>query len=435
MRSVKMVMMLLIAMVLMTACVNAHQKEEQIQAATKIEKVSLDASSNEQQQEIEEQDEKKQEAQKKAEHKRKEGSALAEPVNEKKKEEDLLWEYIHKMSLDEKVGQLFMVAVRQDGANDTALVFNDEMASYISQYHVGGMILFSENIAEKQQVKTLISKMQQAAKIPLFIGVDEEGGIVSRVGKVEAINDQPFKEAYTIGGSGNTKLAYEEAARMGALLYELGFNMDFAPVADIYNEKGNTVIGTRSFGCDSKSVTKMVIAFAKGLKAQGILPVIKHFPGHGNTIEDSHTGMAYVNKSLEALEQEELVPFFTALENGDYGVMKGHLLVSSVDAKYPASLSEVWQDYLAGQIDMNKTLFVTDALNMGAITQQYSSSEAAVLAIKAGNDILLMPEQFIEAYEGVRMALADGTLSEAQIDLSVYKILSKKIAQNLNVLS
>lgn len=427
--------MILITAVLMTSCINDHQTDDQIETTSKIEKVSLEGSDHKQQQEITHQDEKGSEDEKKEQHKSEEVSSLVDGDNDQSKEEDLLWEYISKMSLNEKVGQLFMVAVRRDGEEDTALVFNDEMEAYITQYHVGGMILFSENIADKQQVKTLTSKMQQAAKIPLFIGVDEEGGVVSRVGKVAAINDKPFKEAYAIGETGDEQLAYEEAKRMGTLLCELGFNMDFAPVADIYNEKGNTVIGTRSFGCDSNSVTKMVIAFAKGLKEQGILPVIKHFPGHGNTMEDSHTGMAYVNKSLEELQKEELVPFFTALQNGDYGVMKGHLLVSSVDAKYPASLSEVWQEYLAGQIDVKKTLFVTDALNMGAITHQYSSSEAAVLAIKAGNDMLLMPEQFMQAYNGVLIALADGTLIEAQIDLSVYKILSKKIAQNLDVLS
>ena len=226
------------------------------------------------------------------------------------------------MSLEEKVGQLFMVAVRKDEKGQPVLCFNEEMRSYVTDYHVGGMILFGENIQDCKQVKTLIDQLQGATKLPLFIGVDEEGGLVSRVGKVSAINKEPFKEAYAIGKTGDTSIAYKEAQRMGQLLYELGFNMDFAPVADIYNEKRNTVIGTRSFGTSSKVVTPMVMAFAKGLEEKNIIPVLKHFPGHGNTIEDSHTGMAFINKSLEELEKEELIPFFKALENENLRMMK-----------------------------------------------------------------------------------------------------------------
>ena len=307
----------------------------------------------------------------------------ASEVAAKEEEKDLIEAYMEGMTLEEKVGQLFMIALRQDAQGNPITILSDEEKQCIKDYHIGGVILFSENIQDKKQVKRLISSMQQASKCPLFIGVDEEGGIVSRVGKNKKINEVPFKEAYALGKSGDTVAAYEEARRMGKLLYSLGFNMDFAPVADIYNEPKNTVIGRRSFGKDSETVTPMVIAFAKGLKDEGILPVVKHFPGHGNTMEDSHSGLAYVNKELLALEQEELIPFFAAVNEGVGGLMKGHLLVSAVDEKYPASLSVRWQEYLRGKVDTSNSLLITDALNMGAITTHYSSGEMAVLAVQA----------------------------------------------------
>ena len=363
----------------------------------------------------------------------KEMPAVKAPIEEE--HQDVIEAYIEEMTLEEKVGQLFMIALRQDANGQAVTILSDEEKQCIKAYHIGGVILFSENIEEKEQLKQLISDMQEASKCPLFIGVDEEGGQVSRIGKNKKINEVPFKEAYVLGSAKDTSAAYEEARRMGKLLHSVGINMDFAPVADIFNEPKNTVIGRRSFGKNSEVVTPMVLAFAKGLREEKIMPVVKHFPGHGNTREDSHSGLAYVNKKLPELEQEELVPFFAAINDGMDGLMKGHLLVSAVDDKHPASLSVKWQDYLRSKADTSNTLLITDALNMGAITAHYTSGEMAVLAVQAGNDILLMPENLPEAYEGLLLAVKEGKIAEERIDCSVKKILSKKIAQNLNVLS
>lgn len=357
--------------------------------------------------------------------------------NEKTVEEtiqDQLEVYLNHMTIEEKIGQLFMIAIRKDGEGNPITQINESIRQQIHTYHVGGVILFSENIETAQQTQTLISDLQSASTIPLFIGVDEEGGIVSRVGKNQAINQVPFKEAYAIGQTGDTKLAYEEAKRMGTLLKELGFNMDFAPVADIYNEPSNQVIGSRSFGTNSEEVIPMVLAFARGLLDENIQPVVKHFPGHGNTVEDSHEGIAYVYKSLEELEKEELLPFGKAIEEGVGAIMKGHLLVPAVDETTMASLSVKWKEYMEAHYDLTETLVMTDAMDMGAVVENYSAQEAAYLSLMAGNDIILMPNDLQAAYEGIMKAYEDGQLNEERIDESVRKILSKKVAQKMFVL-
>lgn len=343
--------------------------------------------------------------------------------------------YLNQMTIEEKIGQLFMIAIRKDENGIPITTMNKEIKEIISNYHVGGIILFSENIETTEQTKTLIKDLQDAAHVPLFIGVDEEGGMVSRVGKKKAINKVPFKEAYAIGQTGDTSLAYREARRMGELLKELGFNMNFAPVADIYNEPSNQVIGKRSFGTTSTEVVPMVLAFSQGLLEENIQPVVKHFPGHGNTIEDSHEGIAYVHKDLAALEGEELLPFEKAIEGGVGAIMKGHLLVPSVDETTIVSLSDKWNSYMESHFDLSDTLVMTDAMDMGAVVENYGSEEVACLSLMAGNDILLMPYDLEKAYDGILKAYEEGRISEARIEASVRKILSKKVAQKILVLA
>lgn len=377
-------------------------------------------------------------------------SVKTEPLDEKKekntteKEDETRIEktlnqqldtYLNQMTIEEKIGQLFMIAIRKDENGIPITTMSKKIREIISNYHVGGIILFNENIETKEQTQTLIKNLQDTAHIPLFIGVDEEGGIVSRVGKKKAINKVPFKEAYAIGQTGDTSLAYKEARRMGAMLNELGFNMDFAPVADIYNEPSNQVIGKRSFGKTSTEVVPMVLAFSKGLLEENIQPVVKHFPGHGNTIEDSHQGIAYVHKDLVALEEEELLPFRKAIEEGVGAIMKGHLLVPAVDETTIVSLSDKWNSYMESQFDLSDTLVMTDAMDMGAVIKNYGSGEAACLSLMAGNDILLMPYDLEKAYEGILKAYEEGRISKERIETSVRKILSKKVAQKILVLA
>lgn len=178
----------------------------------------------------------------------------------------------------------------------------------------------------------------------------------------------------------------------------------------------------------------MVLAFSRGLLDENIQPVVKHFPGHGNTVEDSHEGIAYVNKDLEELEKEELLPFEKAIDKGVGAIMKGHLLVPAVDETTMASLSVKWKEYMEAHYDLTETLVMTDAMDMGAVVENYSVQEAAYLSLMAGNDLLLMPDDLQKAYEGIMKAYEDGHLNEERIDESVRKILSKKVAQKMFVL-
>lgn len=352
---------------------------------------------------------------------------MSQPLPEEMK--DPIGDYMEKMTLEEKVGQLFMIAIRKDKEGLPITTMCEEISMLIDAIPVGGVILFSENIVTTQQVMELIGGLQDATTIPLWVGVDEEGGSVSRVTNNPELCQSPFNNALDLGG--DTERAYSEAVRMGKILNELGFNMNFAPVADIYNNPENRVIGKRSFGKSAEAVVPMVSAFAKGLATEGIVPVVKHFPGHGNTIEDSHNGLAYVNKTLEMLEQEEIIPFKHAVGEDNVSVMMiGHLVVPEVDPEYPATLSKIWGEYIETHFPED-LLTITDAMEMGAITSYYGSAESAIKVITSGYDMILMPANIQEAYEGVVEACRNGEISEERLDRSVRKILSKKAEHNM----
>ncbi|MGL4738827.1 MAG: glycoside hydrolase family 3 protein, partial [Cellulosilyticaceae bacterium] len=345
------------------------------------------------------------------------------------KERDPIDDYMMKMTLEEKVGQLFMIAVRRDQEGKAITEMTPEVKRLLEEIPVGGIVLFSENVETEQQVRTLISKFQELATIPMWIGVDEEGGRVSRISNNTALCKEPFKNALDLAGDASE--AYSEAKRMGKILKDLGFNLDFAPVADIYNNPENRVIGRRSFGKSAEAVVPMVTAFAKGLTSEGIIPVIKHFPGHGNTVEDSHNGLAYVNKSLEMLEKEELVPFKAAVLQAQVPMMMvGHLVVPEIDPEYPATLSKLWGDYVAKHFPED-LITITDAMEMGAITNHYTSAQSAIRVIESGYDMILMPANLQQAYDGVLEACRSGRISQRRLDQSVRKILSKKVEHNL----
>ncbi len=347
---------------------------------------------------------------------------------------DPIEEMIKGMTLDEKIGQLFIIDVQNDTSGNAILAVNEEVKEKIIKYKVGGIILFKGNISTKEQIISFISSMQDLSDIPLFIGVDEEGGKVSRIGQNKDLVEKPFRAAFDIGETGDSKAAYNEAKRMGEVLKKLGFNLNFAPVADIYNNETNTVIGTRSFGKTKEQVIPMVISYAQGLLSEGIQPVLKHFPGHGNTQEDSHEGLAYVNKTQAELEKEELVPFIEAVNESIDMIMTGHLIVKDIDEEYPVTLSRKWFDYMHTLFNTTEILFITDAMNMGAIIKNYGTEDAIVRSFLAGNDILLMPKDVTVGIEAIRDAYAKGVITGERLDHSVRKILSKKVERNILVL-
>lgn len=326
---------------------------------------------------------------------------------------------INEMTLDEKIGQMVL-----SGFNGTD--FNSELDTLINDLKVGGVILFSRNIEDSKQLKKLNLDIEEANKnIPVFISIDEEGGRVNRLAK----NIKRFESAKSIGDKGDIKYAYENGKEIGKTLKEHKINMNFAPVLDIYSNSKNTVIGDRAFGNNEKIVETMGIATMQGLKDEHVIPVIKHFPGHGDTEVDSHIGLPVVEKSIDQLYDFELVPFKKAIESGADAVMVSHILMKQIDDKNPATLS---YNLITGILrnDMKfSNVIITDDMCMKAITNRLSVEEASIKSIKAGSDIILIGSDIGKTksvIEKIKLEVETNEISEKRIDESVYRILKLK---------
>ena len=335
------------------------------------------------------------------------------------------------MTLEEKIAQLFFITPEALTGVATVTEAGDLTEECYKQYPVGGIIYFRENIESRQQLSSMLRRMQEISTerigLPAFLGTDEEGGRVTRI-YGSSITDIPYVGSmYSVGTSGDLQAAYEAGNTLGCYLKELGFNVDFAPVADIFTNEENTVIGDRAFGNNVETVSEMVPACVKGLQDAGIEATLKHFPGHGDTTEDSHSGYANSYKNLDELRECELKPFQAGIKADVSLVMVGHISLPDVlDSQIPASLSsEIVQNLLRDELDF-KGVIITDALNMGAISQNYTSADAAISAVKAGVDMLLMPLDFRAAYEALINAVQEGEISEQRINESVRRIIRIK---------
>lgn len=361
----------------------------------------------------------------------KNGTDIAQDaVNEvllEKQEEELL----AAMSLEQKIAQMFIVTPESltDGANVTTA--DGAMRAGMQLYPVGGLVYFSKNLTDAGQTKEMLRCTQEFSLeiqgLPLFLCVDEEGGRVARIG-----NNKGF-DVPKVGPMGNIaskEAAHEAGSKVGRYLRELGFNLDFAPDADVLTNNKNTVIGNRSFGSDAQTVLQYARAYSDGLHENGVLSTFKHFPGHGATEADTHEGFAYTDKTYEELMQAELLPFAGAGEAGIDCVMVSHIAVPNITRdNVPCTLSyRMTGEILRGDLGYDG-IIVTDAMNMGAVTQNYSSDEAAVAAVKAGVDMILMPEDFHLAVQGVRNAVQNGEISEERIDESVRRIIKVKLGK------
>ena len=337
------------------------------------------------------------------------------------------------LTLEQKVGQLFIVrpdaldlTLSQETINDAhadgVTAVTNDMRKTLQQYPVGGICQFGKNIESPSQLARFNADLQAASATPLLIAVDEEGGLIARLANNDAFNLPRYASAAAVGASGDPADAREMGQTIGSYLKTYGFNMDFAPDADVNTNPDNPIIGERAFSSDAATAAQMAAAAADGLRENGILPTLKHFPGHGDTAEDSHTDLAVTYKTREELENCELLPF--TADTGLHAVMVGHIAAPNVTGDMtPATLSPT----LIGMIpDAENTLIVTDSLAMDAITAAYTPGEAAVLAIRAGCDVLLMPNSLPEAYAAVLDAVQNGTISKARLDKSVNKILYYK---------
>lgn len=343
--------------------------------------------------------------------------------------------YLDNMTLEEKIGQMFIVCpealnVSQNAETAQAVdTVTEVMRENLEKFPVGGIAVFGKNITGAEQLPRFISDLQSNSKYPLFVAVDEEGGNVARVANSGFFNVASYKSMAEVGKTDNPAKAEEVGRKIGFYLKKIGFNYDFAPVADVNTNPDNIVIGDRSYGNDPVTVGKMVSAQLDGLHKSGIIGTLKHFPGHGDTKDDTHSGYVSVNKSWDELKACELVPFISALDKADT-IMVSHITVTSVD-KLPSSLSyEIITRKLRNELGYNGVI-ITDSMAMGAVADNYTSAEAAVTAVKAGVDIVLMPQNLDEAFNGVMNAVTDGEISMERLDESVLRILKMKAKYKL----
>ncbi|WP_113671306.1 glycoside hydrolase family 3 protein [Vallitalea guaymasensis] len=353
------------------------------------------------------------------------------PDKKEKTVDEKIEEMIDGMTLEEKIGQMFMIDA--DSLNNAPVTVLDDFGrEVIKKYNLGGVIFFKNNIDTIPQTEKLISDIQETSSIPLFISVDEEGGLVSRIAKNPNMHATVLPDNKVIGDTGNPENAYKIGQILGREISSLGFNMDFAPVADVNTNPDNTVIGVRSYGSDEQLVGDMVYNCVKGLQDENVSAVVKHFPGHGDTTNDTHLGSVVTNHSIERLKEVEFVPFKKGIEADVDGVMIAHIKAPQIDeTNTESSLSKkIVTDILRNELGYDG-LAITDALNMGAIVNEYGTKEVCIKAVEAGIDILLMPVPFEEGYSGVLESVISKTISEERIDESVRRILKVKFKRDL----
>ena len=331
---------------------------------------------------------------------------------------------LSSMSTEQKVAQLFIITPEQL----TKSCVKSVPRRYYKDFEkcpVGGFILFYKNIKNPKQLKKFTSRLKNVSVVPPILAVDEEGGRVARLARSKHFSLPKYNSMQAVGETGLSQNAFSAGQTIGGYLYDYGFDLDFAPVCDVNTNPENIVIGDRAFGSDPVLVSEMSGAFLNGLHSKGIKGCLKHFPGHGDTKGDTHLDYVSVIKDWEELKTCELIPFVDNLKQADC-VMVAHVTCLAIDDEVPASLSyELITAKLRQELDYQGVI-VTDGLNMGAIEKNYGSGEACVLAFEAGNDILLMPNDFNAAYKAVLSAVQSNRISMSRLDQSVLRILKLK---------
>lgn len=388
------------------------------------------------------------------------GDAAAEvtPAYNPGEEDPEILKMISEMSTQEKLAQMMIVALRSDVSNEkTATEIDQDYAEMLTKYGFGGVILFSGNVVDPAQTVTLIrdsqdAAMKSAAGIPMFICVDQEGGMVNRV---------PFGTTgsgnMALAATGDPSLTEESAKMLGDEIRALGFNMDFAPVSDVNSNPANPIIGVRSFSDDPELVSEHVTAFIKGMDSAKISTALKHFPGHGNVGEDSHTHLPCSDFSLEEIKACDLIPFQAGIDAGSDMIMTAHIQFPKIEKKtyvsiqdgeeitLPATLSRtIITGLLREQMGYNG-IVITDAMEMDAIAAHFDPLDAAVMAINADVDILLCPVELYKDGEvntfpdvdkymaGLLARVEAGDIWEEELDNSLYRILKLKKERDLQV--
>ena len=321
--------------------------------------------------------------------------------------EEELDEILSSMTLEEKISQMLIVEIENGAPLDSPAT--------------GGIILFKDNFGDAQNTKDFIEGLKNQSEYPLIVSVDHEGGKVQRLTSLKSPKATYIPPMENLGETGDTFLAYNTGAVMAKELAALGINVNFAPVVDISRDETG-FMGSRCFSTNPNLVSSMAVSLAKGMKETGVIPTFKHFPGHGDTSVDSHESLPIINKTKEQLYAHELIPFISAIENGAQIIMVGHIAVPMVSGdNTPASLSKtVITSLLKEELGFDG-LVVTDALDMGALTENYSNAEIYKMTVEAGTDLLLMPED-----KDLAIKVIKESFSEERINDSVRRILSFK---------
>ena len=339
----------------------------------------------------------------------------------------LVDETLAGMTLHEKVCQMMFVTPEELTGEDGVTVAGDATRQALENYPVGGIVYFAKNLESQDQVKEMIDNSQKYSSIGLFVATDEEGGVVNRL--MDTVGTTYIGSMYYYKDDGD-ETAYENAYTIANDMSALGFNLDFAPVADVWSNPDNTVIGERAYSDDYAQAAELVGNAVKGFNDGGVMCTRKHFPGHGDTAEDSHYSSAYVHRTKEEIMADEMQPFRSGIEAGAEFVMVGHLIVPDID-EVPATLSyKIATGILREELKF-EGVAITDSFEMESIADNYSVDDAVVMSVKAGMDMILQPKDMASAVNSIEQAVADGELSEDRIDESVRRILTLKESRGL----
>lgn len=341
-----------------------------------------------------------------------------EPLSAAPAPVDPVRQMISDMSLEQRVGQLFLARCNADTA-----------PADIRQYHLGGLVLFGSDFENQtpDSMRRTVAAYQEAAEKPLLIAVDEEGGDVTRISQFPAFRDRRFsslRKRYDLGGLEGVLAEEEEKCR---LLSDLGINVNLGPVCDIATEP-EAFMYSRSLGQDAQKTAEVTASTVNLMNAFSIGSVLKHFPGYGNNV-DTHTGIAVDKRALSELEERDMIPFTAGIQAGCGAVMVGHIIVEALDRELPASLSPAVHRYLREELGFSGVI-MTDDLVMQAITDQYGAGEAAVMAVLAGNDLLCSTEYAVQ-YQAVLQAVLDGRIDIDVLNSALRNVLEWKISLGL----
>ncbi|WP_153978961.1 glycoside hydrolase family 3 N-terminal domain-containing protein [Paenibacillus xylanilyticus] len=345
---------------------------------------------------------------------------------------------ISYMTVSEQVGQMLMPDIRQWNGKVTTTV-NEGLKSSIHNQDLGGLILFDKNIVDTRQVTTFTHNLQmEAGDIPMFLGIDQEGGVIKRIPGGTNLPGQ-----MALGATGDSGLAEAAGQLTGEELKALGLNINFAPVLDINSNPDNPIIGMRSFSSDADLVTRLGLATITGLRQSGVIAAVKHFPGHGDTMVDSHLGLPVLTHNRERLDSVELKPFQAAIENGVEMIMTAHIAFPAIDNEQvtslkdgqrvpvPATLSKKVLNGLLREELGYEGIIISDAFTMDGIAEHFGEDQAVERAVNAGVDIILMPQNSAAAHQTLVNAVKNGTIPIDTIHASVERILELKAKYGL----